>query len=280
MLDQKFNEWLEENPALKSVLPYMPDVKRNFFENLVSQEIVNRFVEENKVTEKPEYKKDEKLGAASIKQALNYKYFMLANPVTVADADVKAFYEEHKDQIPELLVSRGGVNATGVAFDREDAAKAFMAKAQKGDFTKVAKEAGMADKVRDFKFVNAKSVGIDPALRNKIVATTKFPAVELVAAGNQFWVVSASNKEEAKYRPFEDVKPDLEREVEKQRRMKALEEKIGQLKVTYGVTVNENYFKSQTPGAQQGPDMMQAQAAQPGVQEEAPALQPAAAQVA
>ena len=249
MLEEKFNEWLEENPALKQVLPYMPDVKFNFFKTLVNHEMVNKYIEDSGVAESNDYKKDEKIGASSLKQALNYKYFAQAHPVTTSEKDVRDFYEKYKDAIPELLISRGGVNAFGLAFDKEDAARAFLAKAKMSDLTRAARDANMSDKVRDFKFVNAKSVGIDPVLRTKILSFTKFPSYDVVKVGEQYWVVNATNKEETKYRPFEQIKADLEREVEKQRRIEVLEQKINELKKKYGVTENEAYFKQQ---AQQG----------------------------
>jgi hypothetical protein len=143
------------------------------------------------------------------------------------------------------MISRGGVQASGVSFDKEASAKAFFDKA-KGvkDFAKVAKEAGLSDKVRDFKLVNAQSVGIDPVLRNKIVAATKFPSVEMLKAGEQYWVLQVTSKEEAKYRPFEQVKAEIEREVEKQKRMEVFEQHINKLKTEYKVVENDAYFKA------------------------------------
>jgi len=246
-LKQQMNQLMEENPQLKSVLPFMPDVEQNVFKSMVSQEVVNRYVVENKIKEKDEYRKDKERAEKALENALNYKYFALANPVKITEAEVKNFYETYKNSIPELMISRGGVQATGVAFDKEAGAKTFFEKVKggKADFAKAAKEAGMGDKVRDFKLVNAQSVGIDPVLRNKIVSTTKFPSVDMLKAGEQYWVVAVTAKEDAKYRPFEQVKADIEREVEKQKRMEVFEQQIGKLKTEYKVVENDTYFKKQ-----------------------------------
>lgn len=252
-LKQQMNQLMEENPQLKSVLPFMPDVEYNVFKSMVSQEVVNRYVVENKIKDKEEYRKDKERAEKALENALNYKYFALANPVKITETEVKNFYETYKNSIPELMISRGGVQATGVAFDSEAKAKGFFEKVKggKADFAKAAKEAGMGDKVRDFKLVNAQSVGIDPVLRNKIVSTTKFPSVEMLKAGEQHWVVAVTAKEEAKYRPFEQVKGDIEREVEKQKRMEVFEQQINKLKTEYKVTENDSYFKKQAAQQQQ-----------------------------
>jgi hypothetical protein len=247
-LKQQMNQLMEENPQLKSVLPFMPDVEHNVFKSMVSQEVVNKYVSENKIKDSTEYKKDKERAEKALENALNYKYFAQANPVKVTESEVKNFYETYKNSIPELMISRGGVQATGLAFDKEALAKSFFEKVKSGkaaEFAKAAKEAGLSDKVRDFKLVNAQSVGIDPVLRNKIVSATKVPSADMLKAGEQYWVIIVTAKEEAKYRPFDQVKADIEREVEKQKRMEAFEQQIGKLKTEYKVVENDEYFKKQ-----------------------------------
>ena len=71
----------------------------------------------------------------------------------VTEAEMKAFYDQNKENMPEAVMSRGGVNAVGVSFATEADAKAFLEKAKgKGaNLEKVAKDAGLGDKYRDFK---------------------------------------------------------------------------------------------------------------------------------
>ena len=148
--------------------------------------------------------------------------------------------------MPEAVVSRGGVNATGVSFTKEADAKAFLEKAKGKGATldKVAKENNLGDKYRDFKLVNAMSIGVDPVLRDKIVALKKFPALELVKVNdNTYWVVYAASKEEQKYRSFEEVKPVIEQRLTGQKQEKAMEKAMEQLKKDYNVVINEDYFK-------------------------------------
>ncbi len=44
----------------------------------------------------------------------NTRYFMQSLTVSVSDGEVKKFYEENKESIPNLLVSRGGIETKGV----------------------------------------------------------------------------------------------------------------------------------------------------------------------
>jgi len=170
----------------------------------------------------------------------------MENPVVVSDAEVEKFYEDNKNAIPELMMSRGGVKAAGISFDKEDAARAFAAKAKGGDLAKVAKNDGKANKVHDFKFVNEQSVGIDNAVKNKIIALTKVPAVEVVKGDDKhFWVIQATEKQAVKYRPLEQVKVGLKQYMEKERKVASLEKEIAKLKEQYHVVINDEFFKNQ-----------------------------------
>ena len=124
----------------------------------------------------------------------------------------------------------------------------------KTDFARAAQEAGKADKVRDFKLINAQSVGVEAPIRNAVAGLKKLPAVEVVKAGdNAFWVINAASKEEPTYRPFAQVKMGIEQYLKKEKLSQAVEEKINQLKGEYNVAVNEEYFKAQQPSQGEAP---------------------------
>ncbi len=246
-LERDFEQLLEENPQLKSVLTYMPDAKYNFLQGMVSQAVVDKYVEEKKIDQSAAYKEDMNRMMRSVRRMLNTKYFGLEHPVAVADADIEKFYNENKDSMPDLMISRGGVKAMGISFDKEDAARAFASKAKGRDFAKAAKEAGMADKVRDFKLVNSQSIGMDNAVKNKVAAMKQFPAVEVIRGDDKaFWVVNATEAQAPTYRPLEQVKSGLKQFIEKEQRMAVLDKEISQLKQKYQVSINDNFFKQQS----------------------------------
>ena len=244
-LNNEFDRLLDENPQLKQVLPYMPEAKANFFQGMVNQEIVDHWIVKNGISATAEYAQEFEKTMDQVKKMLNTKYFSDRHPVKVSDSEIKSFYEENKTKLPDLMVSQGGVKAEGVSFKAEDAAKAFQAKAKEtqGNLEKVAADAGFSDDYRDFKMVNNQSVAIDPSLRSKLVSLTKFPAVELVKAGDTWWVVKAHTKEDAQYRPFEQVKPSLEEYLKKQKQMEVFEKAIDGYKKQFTIEMNDAPLK-------------------------------------
>lgn len=245
MLQEKFNQVLEDNPQLKAILPLMPNAKQDLLNAMVSEAIINKYAAQKGIENNPQYQKELACMIESVKSMLKSKYFAVDHPVTVSDAEVKKFYEENKAAMPDLLLSHGGVKAVGIVFDNEADAKAFAEKAKAG-FSKAAADANLKDKITDFKFVNNQSLGIDAALRCKIAAVKKTPAIEVVKdSSGKFWVVHATEVESAKYRPFEQVQAGIKQYVEKEKRVDDLKNQINKLKKEYNVVVNEDYFKKQ-----------------------------------
>jgi hypothetical protein len=252
--EHDFDQLLEENPQLKQVLPFMPDARQNFLQGLANQEIVNLYIADRKIDQRPEYKKDLERMQRSLVRVLNTKYFAAEHPVKVSDSDVHAYYDTNKDKMQELVISRGGVQAMGVQFEKEADAQAFMnkVKGKSAQFMDIVKEQKLTDKVRDFKLVNKQSVGIDPVLRNKIASITSVPMIELVKVNDKtFWVINATALEEVKYRSFEEVKEPLRGLVEREKTNEALQLAIEAIKKDMNIVVNEDYFKKEQNAAEQ-----------------------------
>lgn len=250
--ERDFELLLEENPQLKSVLPFMPDARKNFLGGLVNQEVVDLYVQQHNLDKKVEYKQDLERLQRSVVRMLNTKYFAAAHPVSVEEAEVASYYENNKDKMQELVISRGGVQTSGVQFEKEAEAKAFFTKVQGKSLQAIAKVENITDKVKDFKLVNKQSVGIDPVLRSKIVAFEKVPTTELVKVNDKtFWVVQATSKEDAKYRSFEEVKEPIKQLVEREKSNEALQKVIEGLKQDMQVAVNYDYFKQSEASTQE-----------------------------
>jgi len=118
---KQFKNFIEKHPYGK-MLAQMEGVDRKIFEGLVSQKIMSRWVEEQAINKTPEY--TEYLD--QLVQMLNARFFQMKHPVVVVDAEIKAFYDQNKENMPEAVLSRGGINATGVSFAKEAAAKEFL----------------------------------------------------------------------------------------------------------------------------------------------------------
>ncbi len=87
-------------------------------------------------------------------------------------------------------------------------------------------------------------MAIDPSLRAKLVGLTRFPTIELVKAGDVWWVVKAHNKEDAQYRPYADIKPSLEEYLKKQKQMEVFEKAIDGYKKEYTIEMNDAPLKT------------------------------------
>ena len=239
---------LKTNPQLKAMISLMDEkqLDRNLSEGLMNQAIVDRYIQERGMDENPDYKAELEEGYKAIERMINTKFFTQAFPVQIADAEIRDFYEKNKEAVPNLLISRGGIEATGVVFDNEKMANEFMRGVkEERDLQKAAQKAGLADKIKDFKLVHAQSIGIEAPLREKIVNMKKIPATELFKIDDKtFWIVRASKKEESKYRPLEQVKGDIRQFLEKGKRTEKFDEEMNRLKDEYKVVVNEDYFKS------------------------------------
>ncbi len=245
-----------ENPQLKAMMAFMgpEQFDRQLSEGLMIQAIVDKYIEDNKMNKSSEYQAELQEGYKAIGRMINAKYFSAAFEVSVSAADVKSFYDKNKDVMPNLLISRGGVAALGVQFENEVQANEFAAKVKQNnnDMKKTAQAAGLSDKVKDFKLIHSQSLGIDAALRDKIVGIKTVPRVEVFKIGDKsFWVVNAMSKQEHKYRPLVQVKNDIQQFLEKEKRSEQYDEQINRLKSEYGVVINEDHFKTEQPGAGQ-----------------------------
>jgi hypothetical protein len=238
--EKQFQELIEKHPYGK-MLVQMEGIDRQYCQGLVSQLVIDEWAKQNDIEKLPEFQSQLK----NLTQMLKAQFFQMKHPATVSATEIKSFYDQNKDAMPEAILSRGGVNTTGVSFANEADAKAFLEKAKGKGATleKLAKESNLADKFRDFKLVNANSPAIDATLRDKIVALKKFPTLELIKAGDTYWVIYAANKEEQKYRSFEELKPAIEQRLMGKKQEEAMDQAIKQLMKDYDIKVHEEYFQ-------------------------------------
>lgn len=276
MVETELNKVLEKNPQVKQFLALMPNFEEKFVESLINQKITDRYITENKLDRSAAYQAELEAMMKEVKQMLNMETFVRQFPVSISDTEVRKYYEENKNEIPELLVSYGGTSAMGVSFESQEKAQAFLdsARAAEGKpFDQVVSEAGLKGNFRDFKLVNAHSVAIDPAVRTKILTMKSYPSLDMVQGGDKkYWVVYVASHEDPKYKSFDEVKDLLRPVIEREKQVIKIQDEFKKLMQEYDIKVNtENMNKKQNE--QNKVDIMQQFMQQ---QEEASAKKPEA----
>jgi hypothetical protein len=240
---------LKSYPQLVDALPHMKikDFERNLLDSIIGQSLADEYVTVNKINQTEQYKKELKEICKAMEHMLNAKFLNESVTVSVSDSEAKAFYDANRDKIQGALLSRGGVAAQGIEFTNPVDARAFVtqAKMPQGSFTKAAQNDNLTAKIKDFKLVNSSSIGMDEALRDKIVAMKTVPGVEMIEANGKYWVIAATGKEEPKYIAYDQIKDRLKQQLEAGKRQEVLEQKLTDLRKEYKVAVNEDYFRDE-----------------------------------
>jgi PPIC-type PPIASE domain len=246
---------LKANPQIRQALAVMDPkpFERDLLDGLINQKIAAEYVRSQGIDQTDAYKKELKELYEAMENILNARYFNDMKKVTISDAEVRNFYEEHKDKMRGVMTSQGGVMASGIEFDNEAAARAFAtrAKTAPGGFKKIAQDDNLNVQIKDFKLVNEQSVGIDELLRDKIVGMKTIPTIEVFDVNGKFWVVNATVKEEPKYLPYDQIKDRLKQDLEQNKRVELLQQAIDELRKQYAVEVNEDYFKGAEQASQE-----------------------------
>lgn len=196
VFQREFDDFVDKN-RLRPLIQFMPDAKDKFLDGLISQHVIDQEIRALGIDQQENYKKEMDQIVKSAHQMLNTKYFAELHPVEISDASMKKFYDEHKEQLPDILISRGGVNALGINFTKDSEAQAFFetVKNNPSRFAVAAKEAKLDGKVQNFELISEQSPGIDPAVRDKIVSYDRFPKIEVIKVDDKScWVVYAKEK--------------------------------------------------------------------------------------
>jgi len=242
-LEKEYQQLLQDQPQIAQMLPLVggkEGLEERLIGGLTDRNVLRKWVADNKVDAQDEYQKEYARMVAAVTDMLNTKYFNKQSQVIVADKEVREFYDQNKASMPELLISQGGIKAAGIKFENRADADAFLKKAKekKNDLQAAAKEAGLTDKVEDFKLVHAQSIGIAPALRDKICTIGKCPSLDVFKVDDKaYWVVKAASKEDAKYREYAQIQEQLKRFLEEKEREKVITTQMDQLKKQYNVKI-------------------------------------------
>lgn len=235
----------QANPHVRSMIQ-VPQMQYNIFSGMMSQELLKEWAKEQGITEKKEYQQDFAMMTALIEYELAYKYLQeeINQSIKVTAADIKAYYDTHKDSTPDLIIHPGGVKAIAVAFEHQTEADTFTQKELLRNFQHVAQSAGY--KVIDFGLVNQYSIDIDKTIKEQLAQVKTVPSVVRVKTeDNKFWVCLVTAKEPAQYRLLQEVESAIEQNLKNEKMKLVFGQKIEALKIVYKAQEDSSYFNPQ-----------------------------------
>jgi peptidyl-prolyl cis-trans isomerase C/foldase protein PrsA len=194
-------------------------------QNQAGADAYNLFLAQMKITEKDLRTEIE---TTQLYQKLEDK---VAGNTKVSDADVQKYYNENKDEFQEP----GGIQIYHILVDSEQKAGEVMGKIkQGGDFTALAKEystdPGSKDKGGDIGLVN-ETTNLVPEFKQAALAL-KAGQLSPQAVKSQFGyhIIKAGEKKAPIPLPFEQIKAQLQQQLEKDQKDKAFNIYLEKLK--------------------------------------------------
>lgn len=261
--EQYEEQIFQANPQLRSMMAVMPDVEKNLFDALASQELLWEQAVRKGIDQSPEFNKEVEQNVRMIKRGLAVRNFQKENVVNISDDDIKKYYNENKETIYQMAPS--GIQTTMVVFDRESDAKAFMDKAKgKSDFAQFAQDSKL--NARNLGRINEQSSYIEEAVKKAALGAKKFPSTMIIKIDNGKWaVIHVKSKEEAKYYPFDQAREDARTRLYNEKMAKLLTETLERLKKEYNAVENAQYFAkkaAERAGSEKEPMMVPSMAMQ------------------
>lgn len=242
---ESFNKFVESaisaDAQLRAVYEQHPDlIVPSLLQVVVQQQLISHWAEQEKVSEKQTFQKKFDEGTRALRDMLYQEAFVEAFKKEPTEADVRKYYDEHREIDPMIVIQQGGVKVKAVVFEKEEDAKNFLAKAEKepAKFVELAQDAGK--KPADYGLVNSLSL-VDPSVKERAEQIKEFPKVELVKAGEtEFIVFVAESRQEAKFKKFEDVKDALAQRLVPHIMQQAILEATDKLSAKFKVDVNQD----------------------------------------
>jgi len=237
------------NPQLQKLGAYMgeKELDKNLLAGLKSQCVIKEYISRNGIDKTADYQQELNMALEDVKRMINTKFFTQKFNAKVTDAEIINFYENNKNIMPNVVISRGGIMTKEITVNTETEAKNLIDKIKNKNFAldQAVKEAGIAEsKIKDLKLINEQSTGIDNNLKTAILQSVSFPNTNFVkTTDNKYSVFVVTGKEEAKYQPMNDqIKNDIKTYLEREKQAEVVDKEIEKLQSLYNISVDESYF--------------------------------------
>lgn len=213
--ENKLNQLCDARPDIAQALQNLPTEQKQAFteqliEAMLNELLIERYAEETGLTKSPEYIKAAKEAHAAVETQLKNSAFQsdLFKKIEkeVTDAAAEKFYVDSRDvspmfKRPPFIDKAGGVQTLVIEGLKESDAKSLAARAQKGDFAKLAKEVQL--KVKDLGLVTPHAMQVDEAIRSKVLGYSVAPQVDVVKLANgKFAVIKVVDIKKDSFKSF------------------------------------------------------------------------------
>ncbi|MBP6870042.1 peptidyl-prolyl cis-trans isomerase [Candidatus Babeliales bacterium] len=235
----------QTNQQLNMILQMMPDAEYSMlFKSIEAGHLMKAWVVREGLDKEAKFVKQMEQYIEAIKLQMYMRLYEDAHPINVTDHEAEAFYKAKRDQIPGLILTPAGVDVVYVNFATKAQAEAFAVKVKDGSekhFKAAAKDASLKTE----SMIIGSDSAVNDALKHVVLATTKFPAKEIVKIDdNSYWVVGMLKKQDAQYRTFDtpEVKQGITKMCKDEKREVELTKQIENLMTDFNVVENKAYF--------------------------------------
>lgn len=251
-----WNAYLQSNPNAAAIVAFYPNVRYEMFANqLVPLKLAQAWVKAEKKDQEAEYQKRLKNQMELIEgfMALEALKENVLKSIDTSDAALEKFYEENKSKSPifqqaPFIKNAALVQVETVTFADENQAKSFLekAKAAGANFAQLVKDA--KKELKNLGFINETSKNVDTEIKFRVRGLNAGD-FDVVKVGKNFVVIHATNKKDAEYAPYAELKekPELKEHLKQTlaqiQGQDAFTNKLEELKKTYNVKENKEFFE-------------------------------------
>ena len=243
-------QMLQVNPYFKGAsIDSLPSpLKRQFFDELVKQEVIIAWADKNNIDQDAEFQKSYEDMKKLVRRSLLVQRFetKLFEDIDVSDNDVEDFFHKNKDK---FIKEPGGILVEGIEFDNNGNATAFYNKVKDNvaEFNKIAKSENK-DSFKSFGRIEEKETkfgsNVPEDIKKKALSLSKLPAISKVKVDDKVWVICALDKKDVQYVDIDEVRDQLKSHIKTTKLREILDKKINSLKSGFTLDVNEDYFNA------------------------------------
>jgi peptidyl-prolyl cis-trans isomerase C len=227
-----------------------PEAKREIIEKMAEVKMMAMEAKKKGIDKKPATKlKLEYIGDQILARDLEES---TVENIKISDADISKYYNDNKDKFAQ----GPRVKVRHILVSTEPEAKAILAQLKKGaDFSKLAKEKSKCPSSQRGGDLGWVTQGrMDPAFEKAAFALKKGQMSGIVKSSFGYHIIICDDIETKKEKNLAEIKPQIERQLQREKKEEAVNKMKEQVKKDFPITINEEYFKkAQEEAAQKAP---------------------------